>query len=224
MNRPALIYKLYGSRMTIRSAIATIVGCMLLIAAIGATVGYTLGTLAPDYYRSVFHAGREPRFDPVSVGVGQGLTQGTAGGAVLGLAVVALLCWRELRLRPVGEPATADVHPVMSRVTNQRVLLVAGSALALGFCLCAGVVLGLLGGERGAYHRRFLEEQEAIMPLLAGDATFAGVQVHEYSAGGVWLSGEVPTEEDLARLQAGIMRAVGERRASEVMHGIDVRR
>jgi hypothetical protein len=210
--------------MTVRSAIATIVGCTLLIGAIGATVGYALGTLAPEYYRSVFRSGREPGFDPVSVGVGQGLTQGTAAGVAVGLAVVALLCWREVRLRRVEEPAPADAPPARTGVTARRVLWAAGSALALGLCLASGVVVGLLGGERSAYHRRFLEEQEAIAPLLAGDPAFAGVELREYSGGGVYLAGEVPTAEDLGRLRVGIVRAVGERRAQEVMPGVSVRR
>lgn len=206
--------------MTVRSAITTIVACTLLIAAIGATVGYALGVLAPGYYQSVFRDGRESGFDPVSAGVGQGLTQGTAGG----VAVVAVLCWREVRLRRVGELAPADALLARTGVTARRVLLLAGSGLALGFCLSSGVVLGLLGGERGAYHRRFLEEQEAIAPVLAGEPAFAGVELREYSGRGVYLAGEVPTAEDLGRLRAGVVRAVGERRAREVARGVSVRR
>jgi hypothetical protein len=158
----------------------------------------------------------------VSVGVGQGLTQGTAGGVAVGLAVVALLCWRDVWLRRVGEPSAAGAPPGRPGITARRLLLAAGSALALGLCLGTGVVLGLLGGERDAYHRRFLEEREAIAPLLAGDPAFAGVEVGEYSGGGVHLSGEVPTAEDLGPLRAGVARAVGERRAQEVMPGVSV--
>jgi hypothetical protein len=211
--------------MTIRIAVATVFGCTLLGAAIGVSLGYALGTLAPGYYRTVFRSGREPWFDPVSVGVGEGLTQGTAGGAGVGLAVVALLCWREVRLRRVEEPpAPADGKPVGSEAVARRVLLVVGIALGLGFSLCSGVALGLLRGERDAYHRRFLEEQEAIAPVLAGDPAFAGVNLHEYSGGGVWLSGEVPTPEDLGRLRAGVIRAMGERRAREGMFAVSVKR
>ena len=46
--------------MTVWRAVGTITGCTLLIAAVGASVGYALGTLAPGYYRSVFRGGREP--------------------------------------------------------------------------------------------------------------------------------------------------------------------
>ena len=38
--------------------------------AIGAGIGYALGKFVPSYYRSVFNGGNDPRFDPVSVGVG----------------------------------------------------------------------------------------------------------------------------------------------------------
>ena len=102
-------------------------------------------------------------------------------------------------------------------MTTRRVLLAAGVTLALGFCLCSGLVAGLLGGERGAYHRRFQEERDAIVPLLAGDPAFAGVELHDYSAGGMYLLGEVPTAEDLGRLRAVVVRAVGERRARELL-------
>ena len=84
--------------MSIRKAMATIVGCTLLFAGVGASLGYALGTLAPGYYRGVFRIGNDPGFDPVDVGLGLGVTQGTAVGVVVGLIVVALFCWREIRL------------------------------------------------------------------------------------------------------------------------------
>ncbi len=86
--------------MTIRSAIATIAACTAMLAVIGGGTGWALGTFAPGYYRSVFRNGNEPSFDPVSVGVGQGLTQGTSGGVAVGLVVVALFIWRDTRLTP----------------------------------------------------------------------------------------------------------------------------
>src|SRR5262245_33643964 len=164
--------------MRIRSAIATVVGCTLLGAAVGAGIGYGVGTLAPEYYRTVFRRGREPGFDPVSVGVAAGLTQGTAGGVVVGLAVVALLSWRKVRRRPAEEqPAPADDEPAGAGVPARQVLFLAGAVLGMGLCLGSGLVVGLLRGEQDAYHRRFLEEQAAIAPLLAGDPAFAGVEL-----------------------------------------------
>jgi hypothetical protein len=85
--------------MTIRAAIATIAACMGLLAGLGAGIGWAIGTYSPGYYRSVFPRGNEPWFDPVAVGVGQGLTQGVSGGVVVGLAVVTIFVWRDSRIR-----------------------------------------------------------------------------------------------------------------------------
>ncbi len=60
--------------MTIRIAIATIIGCTLALAAIGGSIGFGVGGLAPSYYRAVFRGGTDPWFDPVAVGLSQGLT------------------------------------------------------------------------------------------------------------------------------------------------------
>jgi len=90
--------------MKIPSAIATFVGCTVLGAGIGGGIGYALGKLAPGYYRSVFVGGNEPSFDPVAVGIGQGVTQGAAGGIVVGLALVVLFIWRDVRTAAPADP------------------------------------------------------------------------------------------------------------------------
>ena len=64
----------------------------------GSIIGWLLGTRAPDYYFVVFDADQRPRFDPESVGIGLGLTQGIGAGFVGGLVIVFLLVWREIRL------------------------------------------------------------------------------------------------------------------------------
>ena len=55
----------------------------------------------------------------------------------------------------------------------RRVLVIVGSLLALGLCFGCGLVAGLVGGNRQAYHLRYLEEREAVAPLLAADPAFA---------------------------------------------------
>ncbi|MHC4406687.1 MAG: hypothetical protein ACYTG0_44255, partial [Planctomycetota bacterium] len=62
--------------MTLQKAVAVIVASTIVLALVGLGVGFALGKLVPEYYRSVFSGGRDPRFDPVPVGIGQGLTQG----------------------------------------------------------------------------------------------------------------------------------------------------
>jgi hypothetical protein len=69
-----------GFLITITSGLAFAVG--------GALVGYLLGVLAPDYYRTVFGVPPEAPYDPVQVGVGLGLTQGATAGLLVGVVIV----------------------------------------------------------------------------------------------------------------------------------------
>jgi hypothetical protein len=84
-----------------------------------------------------------------------------------------------------------------------------------GGCFSAGLILGLLRGEGGAYHRQYLEERNAIAPILMNDPAFAGVEIHEASDGGVWVGGKVPTQADKNRLREALIRAIGEGRAQQ---------
>ncbi len=81
--------------MTLPLALATVAGCTLVTGLVGGAVGLALGTQAPAYYRSVFRHGNEPWFDPPSVGLGLGLSQGLILGALVGLSLVALFLWRD---------------------------------------------------------------------------------------------------------------------------------
>ena len=208
--------------MTIRVAIATILGCALLLAGIEGGIGYGLGRFVPGYYRGVFGITRPgPWFDPPSVGFGLGVTQGLAGGAAVGLAVVALFLWRETRLGCPEGPAADS-----ARARGWWRWIVAALVAALLFVAGLGVggVVGLLVEEIGAHHRRYLEERDALAPLIVGDPGFAGVQITEDSAGGAWLNGEVPGLADLERLRGLVGRAIGEPRAKVIMGGVEVRR
>jgi hypothetical protein len=70
------------------------IGAVLATASIsgvlGMLIGAALGSFMPGYYRSVFPSGDSPHFDPVAVGIGQGLTQGVVFGGIVGLILVAM--------------------------------------------------------------------------------------------------------------------------------------
>ena len=53
---------------------------------LGALIGYLTGTYMPSYYWDTVWNGREG-FNPVAVGVGQGLTRGLGIGVFVGLAI-----------------------------------------------------------------------------------------------------------------------------------------
>lgn len=83
--------------VSIAAALGIIGICMLVFAAIGGGIGWMIGTFVLNYYRSLLRHGNEDWFDPVSFGLGQGMTQGIAGGVVVGLILIALFIWRETR-------------------------------------------------------------------------------------------------------------------------------
>jgi hypothetical protein len=189
-----------------------------------------LGRFVPAYYRGVFRGGNQPLFDPVSVGVGQGLTQGAAGGVVAGLVLIAILAWRDTRPK---RPADGTTGPAGiggaggaggARHSAARVLIVVGGLLALAFCSSAGLVAGGLLATRNVYHRRYVEERDVLAPALAGDAAFSDVEIDERSRGGADLIGVVPSPADRDRLRAAVARALGEARADEMLFGVSVGR
>lgn len=196
--------------MTGTRAVAIVIGMTVSFAVLGVGVGYGLGRLAPGYYRSVFPSGNEASFDPIAVGLGQGLTQGTVGGAVVGLITVALLCLRELRCRAdAPDPANSD------RAVRiwARILYAIIGLLALAFCCSASFLIGAVIGSVGAYQRHAMKDRDIATRALEDDPAFASVMIEEVSNGDVYLSGTVSTPEDLERLR----RLIGEAWASEVV-------
>jgi hypothetical protein len=204
--------------MTFARALINVLATTLLLALLGTGAGYALARFSPGYYRSIFRSGNDATFDPVNVGVGLGLTQGLAAGVVVGLALVALLCWRDVRRVQAETGAKTMVAP--RRETSFRTLRVVGLLLLL--LIVAGMAFGLgaIVAERGTYHRRYLEEKKLIAPVLAQDPAFVGIELRERSNGGVSITGRVPTREDKERLHAALLKAVGEVRAKEILYGI----
>ena len=210
--------------MTVRNAIATIFGSMLLFGALGTSAGFFLGAWFPGYYLSIVRTAREPGFDAVSFGVGQGLTQGMAAGVLVGLLVVAFLCWRDTRLGRSSELSAqiANLKVSMKGIGRWPVLIVAG-VMALGFCFACGWLIGVLGAERMGYHHRYLEEHEAFIPLMATDPALAQLDIDERSDGGVAISGSLANEAEMERLREVAIRAVGENRAKQAISGVSIR-
>ncbi len=202
--------------MTFARAIFNVLASALLFALLGAGVGYVLGQFTPDYYRNIFRAGQQPQFDPVPTGIAMGLTQGAAAGAVIGLALVALLCWRDVR----RERVEAGISTTVPRETSFRTLRVVGFLLLLVILAGIAFLLGAILGEQGAYHRQYEIERQALVPVLASDLAFAGIELRRRSNGGVSLDGKMPTTpDDKLRLRTAVIRAVGETRAKEILGG-----
>jgi len=92
------------------------------------------------------------------------------------------------------------------------------------FAFTCGLAIGVFYGHLMAKHRRYLEERALLMPILAADPAFARVEVGEYSDGGAYLVGEVPTARDLDRLSDRVARTLGESRAQDALPGVAVNR
>jgi hypothetical protein len=68
-------------------------------AIVGSVIGYVLGCVAPDYYRTVFRIPPGIALDPAQAGLGLGLTQGLVGGLIIGLVIVVIVAWHDARKR-----------------------------------------------------------------------------------------------------------------------------
>lgn len=83
--------------MTTARGFAVVILSAVIGALAGVGLGYSLGVLAPAYYRGVFQNGQSPEFDPVQVGIGLGLTQGAIAGLVVGCVIVLAVAWYNSR-------------------------------------------------------------------------------------------------------------------------------
>jgi hypothetical protein len=101
----ATAYGRLGGTMTLTKALLLIFGFTAVGGALGCLGGYLLGTYNPAYYRGVFAGGQRPEFDPVAVGIGLGLSQWAAGGLVVGVILVFVLTWHDLRCRQIAADA-----------------------------------------------------------------------------------------------------------------------
>jgi len=91
-----------GLRVLLTS-VATVFGTAALGGLAGLGLGAMMGSIAPDYYRTVFNQGDNPAFNPVALGMGQGLGQGIGFGGILGVALVALFYWYRSRIMKRAE-------------------------------------------------------------------------------------------------------------------------
>ncbi|WP_149499649.1 hypothetical protein [Roseiconus lacunae] len=79
-----------GFAITIASGIA--------FALLGAGAGFFLGSVAPDYYRTVFRMPPDLSIDTAQAGLGLGVTQGLVAGLVIGLVIVISVAWYNSRI------------------------------------------------------------------------------------------------------------------------------
>ena len=83
--------------MSIRKAFLLLVSTTLFFTILGGVVGLILGKYLPNYYKYIFRDGDDTEFDPLAVGVGQGLTQGITAGAIIAVILLVVMVWHDVR-------------------------------------------------------------------------------------------------------------------------------
>ena len=84
--------------MTVLRGFAITIASGAGFACFGALAGFVLGTVAPDYYRTVFRISPDIPLNLAQAGLGLGATQGFAVGIVVGLAIVVVVAWFNSRI------------------------------------------------------------------------------------------------------------------------------
>jgi hypothetical protein len=101
-------------------------------------------------------------------------------------------------------------------------ILVCSGAAAVFACSALYVIGGLLVTQ-DIYRRIYLNDRKCVEAKIKGKPAFSILQLRPLSDGGVWLDGEVATEEDRQELRRCVVQAIGEPRAEKAIAGIKVR-
>ena len=90
--------------MNYKKAFIFLTSLSVTFSILGGYIGYFLGKNYPGYYRSVFRNGNHPNFDPIGVGVAQGVGQGFFGGAIAAIIVIFIIS----KIQEKGLPKEMD--------------------------------------------------------------------------------------------------------------------
>jgi hypothetical protein len=207
--------------MTVKTSLVTVLLWGIAFACVGAAIGATIGTLAPEYYRSVFRHGDSPNFNPLQVGIGLGATQGIASGAAISIVVLALLAWRDVRAAraTTGKDCPNNshvsrswtVHALWGVVTTMSVILVAAVAFVLG---------GIMGQQQ-LYQSWTDRKLDKLATILESDE-FKGVEADYSSAAQVYLTGTIKDSATRDALRNQLVVTFGTDEADEMIWRVDV--
>jgi hypothetical protein len=101
-------------------------------------------------------------------------------------------------------------------MSERGLAFIAGAVLGGLVCFIAGGIIG----QMQLQHDRYTEERRAVVPALQKDPAFKAVEIHEFTGGGIWLGGHVPTDSDRERLKQAVRRAIGETRGDLAILGV----
>lgn len=207
--------------MTSKKALGIVLLWGVTFAVVGGLIGAALGLVAPDYYRSLLRDGHSPDFNPLQVGIGLGVTQGLASGIAIGLGVIALLVWREMRAAAAeAKNPTANANRPIRPLWR---LAVWGAATSLAIALCCSVafVLGSIVGAEQIYQSWTDQKLQTIAKILETQE-FPKVESDYSSAAQVYLTGEVQDEATRQALRDKLVLAFGTEEAEKMMLDVKI--
>lgn len=88
--------------MTLQKAFLTATGSALVCGLLGALLGWSIGTFAPDAYVGMLRLPPES-FSPVQFGIGVGLINGLFTGLGLAILLVGIMAWHDVRTRQISQ-------------------------------------------------------------------------------------------------------------------------
>ena len=100
---------------------------------------------------------------------------------------------------------------------HRSILTLLGMVATVVIAATIGFIAGVLAGERGAAHRQFVRERDALVPRLADDS-FRTVEVDEDSEGGVYIWGAVADDETYADLETIVQTTLGDMRTEKALN------
>jgi hypothetical protein len=207
--------------MTAIKALKIVLLWGITFALIGGVIGATLGTFAPEYYRSVFHAGRSRDFHPLQVGIGMGVTQGLAIGVALALGVLALLVWRESRHGGSGTSSESKVTTSGLRGWWRSALWGGVTCLSvLVFSFAAFILGGVLG--QVALYQTWTEQKLERVATILDTQEFPNVHSNHTSDAQVYLSGTVRNQAKRQALHEKLVFTFGSEDAEEMLSRVEV--
>jgi hypothetical protein len=101
--------------VTLGRAFLTVAVSTAVCTAVGVGLGIFVGYVAPDFYAMWFRGGLPAGLDPVQIGIGNGVNGGVFCGVVVGLVIVGIVAYGDLRRMEVERfrpPAPEREAPV----------------------------------------------------------------------------------------------------------------
>ena len=88
--------------MNVLKALATVIGTAIGFGIAGTGIGAFLGRFTPSLFSILPFRAPGP-VDELELGIGLGLINGLIWGMVIGILIVAILSWKEVRLAQTGK-------------------------------------------------------------------------------------------------------------------------